>query len=394
MLTELLCRVFVKQRDPSLPGARSAYGRLASWVGIVCNLLLFAGKFAVGTLFGSIAITADGMNNLSDASSNVVSLLGFKLAAMPADEEHPYGHARFEYLAGLCVSVMVAAIGLSLGKESIVKVFSPEAVAFSWLSIGVLAVSIAVKLWLSVFNGRIGALIDSDTLRATAADSRNDVISTAAVLASTLLCKATGLAVIDGLMGLGVAAFILYSGFMLIRETISPLLGKSPDPALVRHIEKTVLSYPDVLGMHDLMIHDYGPGRQFVSLHIEFAAETDVLVAHDVVDTIEQDFMRRDRMMVTIHYDPIVTSDRTVTDVRGYLAETLNAIDPALSLHDLRLVPGETHTNVLFDLVLPAGYKQGSAEVMRRLREALYAKDPKYIAVIKVEQAYTAGHVD
>ena len=391
-MTEFLIRLFVKQRDPALPGVRAIYGKLASWVGIGCNLLLFAGKFAVGTLFGSIAITADGMNNLSDASSNVVSLLGFKLAAKPADAEHPYGHARYEYLAGLCVSVMIMAIGLSLGKESLFKVLRPEQVGFSWLSIGVLLASIGVKLWLSVFNGKIGALIDSDTLRATAADSRNDVISTSAVLASTLLCKATGFAVIDGVMGLAVAAFILYSGFTLVKDTLSPLLGESPDPKLVQHIEKTVMSYPDVLGMHDLMVHDYGPGRQFASLHVEFAAETDVLIAHDVVDTIERDFLKRDNLMVTIHYDPIVTADQSVADVRGYLTETLAALDPALSLHDLRLVPGETHTNVLFDLVLPAGYTGDRAEVLRRLREALYVKDPKYIAVVKIEQAYVAGY--
>lgn len=391
-MTQLLIRLFIKENDdPSQPAVRTAYGRLASVVGIVCNVLLFVGKFTAGTLFGSIAITADAVNNLSDASSNIISLLGFKLASMPADEKHPYGHARFEYLAGLSVSVMILAIGLSLLKESFLKVLHPEQMIFSVLSVAVLLASIAVKLWMSRFNQIIGDRIDSETLRATAADSRNDVISTSAVLAATLLYKFTGIAVIDGIMGLAVAVFILWSGFGLVRDTLSPLLGESPDPDLVHHIEKKVMSYPGVLGMHDLMVHDYGPGQQFASLHVEFAAETDVLVAHDMVDNIEQDFMRNDHLQVTIHYDPIVTADHAVADLRGYLAETLHAIDPALSLHDLRIVPGETHTNVLFDLVLPPSYKGDSAGVMRQLREAARKKDERYICVIKVEQNY-AGH--
>ena len=389
-MTELLLRTFMKERDPALPGVRAAYGRLASIVGIACNVLLFAGKFLAGTLFGSIAVIADAMNNLSDASSNVVSLLGFKLAAKPADEDHPYGHGRYEYLAGLCVSVMVLVIGISLLRESFAKVLHPEEVGFSLLSVAVLVASIAVKLWLSLFNNKVGGIIDSDTLRATAADSRNDVISTGAVLLSTLLCKFTGLAVIDGVMGLGVAAFILYSGVMLIKDTLSPLLGEAPDPQLVSYIEKRTLSYPGVLGVHDLMVHDYGPGHQFASLHVEFAAEADVLDAHDVIDNIERDFMRNDHLLVTIHYDPIVTVDSAVADIRGYLTEVLHGIDPALSMHDLRIVPGATHTNILFDLVLPAGYKGEAAAVVAQLKEAARRKNENYFCVIKIEQSYAA----
>ncbi len=387
-MTKLIFRLFLRDRDAAAPGGRQAYGRVASAVGIACNLLLFLGKFLVGTVFGSIAITADAMNNLSDASSSVVSLIGFRLAAKPADEDHPYGHARYEYLAGLCVSVMILVIGVTLLRESVLKVLAPEPVGFSLLSIGVLAASIAVKLWLSVFNRTVGELIDSDTLRATAADSRNDVISTGAVLLSTVLCRATGLAVIDGVMGLAVAVFILYSGVQLVRDTLSPLLGETPDPELVRHIERTVLSYPGVLGVHDLMVHDYGPGHQFASLHVEFAAEADVLDAHDVIDTIERDLLRRDRLLVTIHYDPIVTADSAVADIRGYLTDVLQGIDPVLSLHDLRIVPGATHTNILFDLVLPAGYKGEASAVIARLRQAARIKNENYFCVIKVEQSY------
>ena len=390
-MTKLLIRLFVKNKeDLRSPVVRTAYGRLASVVGILCNVLLFAGKFLVGTLFGSIAITADAMNNLSDASSNVVSLLGFQLGAMKPDEEHPYGHGRFEYLASLAVSVMILTIGVTLFKESAVKILAPEPVGFSWLSIAVLAASILAKLWLSLFNRYIGKIIDSDTLMATAADSRNDVIATGAVLVSAFLVKWTGLPILDGVMGLGVAIFILLAGAALVRDTLSPLLGKSPDPALVKHIEETVLTYPFVIGMHDLMVHDYGPGHQFASLHVEVPAEMDVLDAHDLIDNIEKDFLTRDHLMVTIHYDPIVTRDPRVAEIRTHLTDTLKQIDPALSLHDLRIVPGHTHTNILFDMVVPAGYKGDKAAVVQELRRAARQMDENYICVIKMEQAYIA----
>ena len=253
---------------------------MACLVSVVCNLLLAGGKIAVGVLTGSVAITADGMNNLSDASSNIVSLVGFKLGARPADSEHPYGHARYEYLAGLAVSVMILVIGVELLKESFAKVLYPTAVAFNWVMVAVLAASILVKLWMSALNKHIGTAIESETLLATAADARNDVITTAAVLAATILTKLTGFDRIDGLMGLGVAAFILYSGAMLVKDTIDPLLGAAPDPELVEHIEKKALSYPGVLGVHDLMIHDYGPGSRLVSFHLEMDAKDDVCLLY------------------------------------------------------------------------------------------------------------------
>lgn len=394
-MTQFLIRTFIKDKDNTKSRAvRTAYGNLASAVGIVCNLLLFLGKITVGTLFGSIAITADAVNNLSDASSNIVSLLGFHLAAKAPDEKHPYGHARYEYLAGLAVSAMILAIGLSLLKESVEKVFRPEMVAFSLLSVAVLSVSIAVKLWMSVFNRTIGTRIASETLLATAADSRNDVISTGAVLASTLLCRVTGINRIDGVMGLAVALFILWSGWGLVQDTLSPLLGESPDPELVEHIEAKALSYPGVLGTHDLMVHDYGPGRQFASLHIEFPAEVDPLEAHDLIDNIERDFLKEDHIQVTIHYDPIVTSDARVGVLRTRLNKKVAELDPELSVHDLRIVPGPTHTNVLFDLVLPAGYVGDRAAVVQELRDFVRSQDERYFCVIKVEQSYSAAHHD
>lgn len=394
-MTQFLIRCFIKRPDDVKDAAvRTAYGNLASLVGMACNILLCIGKLLAGTLFGSIAIMADALNNLSDASSNVVSLIGFRLAAKAPDAEHPYGHARYEYLAGLVVSVTILAIGLSLLKESALKVLHPTPVAFSWLSIGVLAASILVKLWLSGFNRAVGKKINSETLMATAADSRNDVLTTGAVLLSTILCSLTGYGIIDGIMGVGVAAFILWSGWGLVMDTLSPLLGESPSPELVEHIERTVMSYPGVLGMHDLMVHDYGPGHQFASLHVEFPAETDPLTAHDVIDNIENDFLKKDRLQVTIHYDPIVTADASVGVLRARLQEHARQLDPQLSIHDLRIVPGESHTNVLFDLVFPAGYTGDIDQMLAKMCQFVKEQDPKYCCVVKVEQSYASALPD
>ena len=394
-MTQFLIRCFIKRPDDVKDAAvRTAYGNLASLVGMACNILLCIGKLLAGTLFGSIAIMADALNNLSDASSNVVSLIGFRLAAKAPDAEHPYGHARYEYLAGLVVSVTILAIGLSLLKESALKVLHPTPVAFSWLSIGVLAASILVKLWLSGFNRAVGKKIDSETLMATAADSRNDVLTTGAVLLSTILCSLTGYGIVDGIMGVGVAAFILWSGWGLVMDTLSPLLGESPSPELVEHIERTVMSYPGVLGVHDLMVHDYGPGHQFASLHVEFPAETDPLTAHDVIDNIENDFLKKDRLQVTIHYDPIVTADASVGVLRARLKEHARQLDPRLSIHDLRIVPGDSHTNVLFDLVFPAGYTGDIDQMLAKMCQFVKEQDPKYCCVVKVEQSYASALPD
>ena len=394
-MTQFLICCFIKRPDDVKDAAvRTAYGNLASLVGMACNILLCIGKLLAGTLFGSIAIMADALNNLSDASSNVVSLIGFRLAAKAPDAEHPYGHARYEYLAGLVVSVTILAIGLSLLKESALKVLHPTPVAFSWLSIGVLAESILVKLWLSGFNRAVGKKINSETLMATAADSRNDVLTTGAVLLSTILCSLTGYGIMDGIMGVGVAAFILWSGWGLVMDTLSPLLGESPSPELVEHIERTVMSYPGVLGVHDLMVHDYGPGHQFASLHVEFPAETDPLTAHDVIDNIENDFLKKDRLQVTIHYDPIVTADASVGVLRARLKEHARQLDPRLSIHDLRIVPGDSHTNVLFDLVFPAGYTGDIDQMLAKMCQFVKEQDPKYCCVVKVEQSYASALPD
>ena len=390
MLTSWLVRTFIKNPDrPGDPAVRTSYGKLAGIVGILCNVLLFAGKLAAGLLSGSIAIIADAVNNLSDASGNIVSLAGFRLAARKPDKKHPYGYARYEYLAGLTVSVMIVAIGISLGKESIEKIISPEIAEFRWLSVGILVVSIVVKLWMSFFNRDLGNRLDSDTLRATAADSRNDVLTTAAVLVSAIVGHYTGIARIDGIMGLLVALFIVYSGIGLVRDTLSPLLGECPDPTLVKRIGEKVMKYPGVLGMHDLLVHDYGPGHQFASLHVEMPAEFDPMKAHDLIDNIESDFLESEGLQVSIHCDPIVTSDPRIAELRAALSRDVLNIAEGLTIHDLRMVPGETHTNVLFDLVFPAGFQGNQDDVVDRVQDVVRGIDDKYVPKIKVEQDYT-----
>ena len=396
-MTQFLIRCFIKRPDDVKDAAvRTAYGNLASLVGMACNILLCIGKLLAGTLFGSIAIMADALNNLSDASSNVVSLIGFRLAAKAPDAEHPYGHARYEYLAGLVVSVTILAIGLSLLKESALKVLHPTPVAFSWLSIGVLAASILVKLWMSALNKHIGIAIESETLLATAADARNDVITTAAVLAATILTKLTGFDRIDGLMGLGVAVFILYSGAMLVKDTIDPLLGAAPDPELVEHIEKKALSYPGVLGVHDLMIHDYGPGSRLVSFHLEMDAKDDVMHSHDVIDRIERDLLVEDGVIATVHFDPIVTGDAHVDELKTFLQNEVKELEPLANIHDLRIVPGPTHTNVIFDCAVPAEYmadkQHRGVKLVNALRNSVQAKWPDHFCVIKLEPDYAPVH--
>ncbi|MBQ9948112.1 MAG: cation transporter, partial [Oscillospiraceae bacterium] len=361
-MTGVLVKLFVKNnKDIQNVKVRAAYGKLSGWVGIVCNILLCVGKFLAGFISGSVSITADAANNLSDASSSIINLLGFKLAEQSADDEHPYGHARYEYISGFIIAVLVIVIGFELLKSSIEKVVSPTAVEFSWVSVGVLAASIIVKLWMMLFNKKIGKLINSQSLEATAADSRNDCISTLAVLAAALISHFTSVE-LDGWMGILVAAFILYSGAGLVKEAMSPLLGKAPDPELVEHIRDKVMSYEGVLGTHDLMVHDYGPGRIFASVHVEMAAEADVLESHDIIDNIERDFLGEGLNLV-VHFDPIVTSDSAVGDTRREIAEIASKIDERLSIHDLRMVPGPTHTNVIFDCVVPHNFSMTDEEL-------------------------------
>ena len=390
-MTEWLIRRFVKDPDDTASvAARTRYGQFAGIVGIVCNLLLCLGKGAIGILAGSVSIVADAVNNLSDASSNIISLLGFKLASKPADPEHPYGHGRYEYLAGLAVAILIVFIGWELLQTSFDKIMNPGPTEFNAAVVCVLALSILVKLWMMAFNRTVGRRIGSTTLEATAVDSRNDVVSTAVVLACAAASHFAGID-LDGWVGLAVGVFILYSGVQLIRETIDPLLGRVPDPELVSHIHDTIMSYPGVLGTHDLMVHDYGPGRQFASAHVEMPVEADPMESHDLIDNIEQDFKERDGLIVTLHYDPIVTDDPEVNDMRNWIDAQVKTIDGRMSIHDLRTVPGPTHVNVLFDCVKPADLALSDKELADRVSALVTARYPKAICKITVDQSYVSS---
>lgn len=385
-MTGLLLRLFVKNHnDTEDPVVRSAYGKLAGAVGIVCNLLLFAGKLLAGILSGSVAVTADAVNNLSDASSSLVTLLGFKLAERPADEEHPYGHARIEYISGLVVAALILLIGAELAKSSFSKILHPETVEFSFLTLGVLVGSILVKLWMALFCRKLGRRIDSTTLLATSADSRNDVISTAAVLVGCLVGYFFGVK-LDGYIGMAVALFIIWSGCSIARDTISPLLGEQASAELVRSISDLILSHEKILGIHDLMVHDYGPGNCFASVHAEMDSTEDPLTCHDIIDDIERDALRELRVHLVIHYDPIITDDEELNAARALVEQEIRSIDESLSLHDFRMVRGPGHTNLIFDLVIPYSMEDRKAELKARIDERLQLQDRKYYTVITFDE--------
>ena len=387
-MTELLLRLAVKPGEPlKSKHARATVGKLSGIVGILCNLLLFAGKLTVGTLAASVSITADAMNNLSDATSSIVTLVGFKLAEKPADEEHPYGHARFEYLSGLAVAAMIILIGFELAQTSFQKILNPTPVEFSLVTAGVLMGSIAVKLWLSLFNGKLGSMIESATLKATAADSRNDCVSTGAVLIAALVEHFTTWQ-IDGYVGLAVALFILWSGWGLAKETISPLLGEPADPELRETIAEFICSEPKVLGFHDLMVHDYGPGQRFASLHVEMDKNEDALECHEIIDDLERTCFQEHDIHLVIHYDPVVADDHDVERMRKLGTAILHVKDPRMSIHDFRMVPGAGHTNLIFDVALPPEMLSQRQEIQTSLESALNdLGEGKYYTVITFDNA-------
>ena len=370
-MTKLLLRLFVKNpEDTNDPKTRAAVGKLSGIVGILSNLLLFAGKLVVGTLSGSVSITADAMNNLSDASSSIVTFLGFKLAEKPADEDHPYGHARFEYLSGLAVAALIIVIGFELAKTSVQKILNPSAVTFSLVTICVLIGSIVIKLWLSLFNRTLGKKIHSSALNATAADSRNDCISTGAVLLAGIIEYFTAWR-IDGYMGLAVALFILWSGANLAKETINPLLGEAASPELQERIVDYVSAHPKVLGYHDLMVHDYGPGQRFATLHVEMDQNEDPLKCHEIIDDMERECLKSHNVHLVIHYDPVVTDDPELNRLLGATRSILAEIDIRLQPHDFRMVRSDGHTNLIFDVALPSELEDRKKEIRRTVESRL-----------------------
>ena len=352
-MTNILVRIFVKDHNRTEdPRVRSAIGALSGWVGIGCNLLLFAAKLLAGLASGSVSIMADALNNLSDASGSIVTLIGFRLADKPADAHHPYGHARAEYLSGLAVAMMILFIGFELGKSSLEKILHPEPVELTVLAAGILLASLGVTLWLSLFNRDLGSRIRSTTLLAAAADSRNDCIATAAVLAAALIEGWLDLRV-DGIFGLGIAGFILCSGWSLARDTVSPLLGETADPELRSRIVDYIERQPKVLGFHDLMIHDYGPGKQYATLHVEMDHREDPMECHEIIDDMERECLRSHNVHLVIHYDPVITDDPRLTALKETVSGLLCERDSRLRLHDFRMVPGRRHMNLVFDVSLP-----------------------------------------
>ena len=388
-MQKLLLKVFVKDYENTAdPQVREAYGKLAGTVGIVSNTVVSVLKIAVGMIFSSISIMADGLNNLADASSSLITLIGFRMASKPADEDHPYGHARIEYITGLIVSFLIIMLGVETLKSSWAKIMEPEPLQFSMVAVGVLLMSIAVKLWQASFNMKMGNAIDSATLKATGADSRNDVISTTAVLISLLIGKFTGLQ-LDGYMGVLVALFIIWSGICLIKETSDPLLGLAPDPTLVKQIEERVVSHEGILGIHDLVVHDYGPGRVFASVHAEVDANGNLMESHDLIDNIEKEISSALKIELVVHMDPVDTQDPLTQIVKQQLTEVIGDIDDILNVHDVRVVPGYTHHNILFDIVVAAGAEKTDSQLKTMVMTRMKEYDPKYNTVIEIDRNYT-----
>ena len=382
-MTDLLLRLFVKNRhDTASPAVRASIGSLAGIVGIVANLLLFAGKLLVGTLTGSVSITADAMNNLSDASSAIVTLIGFRLAGKPADDDHPYGHARYEYLSGLAVAAMIIVIGFEMGKTAVEKIFAPTPVALSLPALGVLLASVCVKLWLSVFNRKLSQRIGSAALTATAADSRNDALATAAVLLTALTEQFLNWRV-DGFVGLAVALFILWSGWGLAKQTISPLLGEAASPELRNLIVDYIARQPKVLGYHDLMVHDYGPGQRFASIHVEMDMREDPLFCHELIDDMERECLRSHNIHLVIHHDPVVTDDPELNDLRRRVRDFFREKHEKLLVHDFRILRLPQRTDLLFDVAMPRQFR-GQEELLQKELEAMLNRNSpvEYRAVI------------
>lgn len=388
-MISFLSRIFIKNPDDcQSPAVRQAYGILCGAVGIGLNILLFIGKWLAGTLSGSIAITADAFNNLSDAGSSVITLLGFKLSGQKPDPEHPFGHGRMEYISGLFVSVAILIMGFELIKSSVEKILHPKAITSSPLVLIILAVSILAKLYMCFYNRSIGKKLDSPAMLATANDSLSDTISTALVFAATLISQFTGL-LLDGWFGVLVGVFIFYTGITTMKDTIDPLLGQPPSKELVEQIEELVMAHPTVCGIHDLIVHDYGPGRLMLSLHAEVSATGNLLEIHDDIDNIEQELQTKLNCSATIHMDPIVTDNETVNQLRKQVSEIAEALEPDLSVHDFRMVDGPSHTNLIFDVAVPFSCKMTDSEIAGTLRKQI-EKLPgnQYFAVIQIDRVY------
>lgn len=379
-------RFCLRGRDPQSPGTRQRCGAVSGGIGIALNLLLFLGKLLAGIATASIAVTADAFNNLSDAASSAVTLVGFRLAGQKADEEHPFGHGRMEYLAGLAVAVLILMVGVELVKTSVRKIVYPEPAVFSALSAGILALSVAVKLWMFLFNRGLARRIQSAALSAAAADSLSDACATGVLLLGLAAGRLLRLP-LDGWLGLAAALFILRTGWGAARDTVDPLLGRPMDRELAADIDRIVLGHDDILGIHDLVYHDYGPGRAMMTLHAEVPADGDLLELHDVIDHIERELKARHHVETCIHMDP-VARDADTEMLRTQVAELARGIDPALTVHDLRVTAGPIHTKVLFDVLVPYRFRLSDAQVRAALCEGIQGLSERYVPVVQVDHSY------
>ena len=387
-MIKLLAGIFIENnKDYKDQKVRSAYGYLCGIVGIVINILLFGGKFIAGFISGSVAVTADAFNNLSDAGSSVISLIGFRLASQKPDPHHPFGHGRFEYIASLIISMVIIMMGFELGKDSVIKIINPAEVEYSALTFWVLGISILAKFYMFIYNRSIGKKIDSSTLKATATDSISDTVSTLAVLVSAILTVKFGI-LIDGWVGLAVAGFIMFAGISSAKETIDSLLGTPPDEEFCKTVEKIVLDHEGVIGIHDMIVHNYGPGRVFISLHAEVPSDGNFVDIHDTIDNIEHDIMRETGCLATIHMDPVDVRDELTNQMKAKVGEIISEIDEQITFHDFRMVSGPTHTNVIFDIVIPYNYKYSDEEIVSIIADKIHETDDRFFAVIDVDKDF------
>lgn len=387
-MMKLLIKLFIKDyKNTDDQDVRGKYGVLAGTMGIVLNMLLFAGKYLSGILSGSIAITADAFNNLSDAGSSIVMLAGFKLAAKKPDPDHPFGHGRIEYITGFIVSMLILLMGFEIAKSSVEKIFNPQNTQISLISITILAVSILIKLYMAIYNKSISKKINSAAMAATASDSLSDCIATVVVLLSMIVFWLTNLN-IDGYCGILVSIFIFRAGITAAKETISPLLGQPPEPEFVKNIEDIVMAHKEIIGIHDLIVHDYGPGRVMISLHGEVSGDGNIYKLHDAIDNIENELKEKLNCLAVIHIDPVDINNKKVNEYKGKVKDIINKLDGNLSMHDFRMVSGPTHTNVIFDIVVPFDYKLSDNEIKSKISELILEFDPTCFAVITVDKSY------
>ena len=385
-MTDLILRIFVRDhKNTEDPAVRDKCGRVAGAVGIVTNFLLFLMKIIVGTVFHSVSVTADAVNNLTDSGSSVVTLIGFKMASKPADEKHPFGHARIEYLSGVIVSFIVIFLGLQLGMSSIEKILTPEENALTPVALVVLVISILAKLWQCLFYRKVGRMIKSESVETTSKDSRNDVIATSVVLLGAVITMLTGVN-LDGYMGAAVALFIVFSGVQLTISTADPLLGQAPEGELVQTITEKMLSYPGIIGMHDLAVHNYGVGRCFASAHCEVDAKNDILVSHDLIDNIERDFSRDLGIHMVIHLDPVIVGDARTDALHCKVQSLVTALYPTVTIHDFRVIWGVTHSNIVFDAAVPFAVKDSDAVITKKLEAEIQKLDPDYRTVVTIDR--------